>query len=76
MKADDGEMTLKYSGTDATHKPNEYINLQYYLDDDAATLEFSTADIFDNQVAATIYLKVIGLPQFTNKNEKIKYTIK
>jgi len=76
MKADDGEMTLKYTGTDATHKPNEYINLQYYMDDAAADLRFSTAAIFDNQVAATIYLKVVGLPQFTAKNEKIEWIIK
>jgi len=75
MKDSDGEMTLKYSGTDVTHKPDEYINLQYYMDDDAATLALSTADVFDNQVAATIYLKVVGLPQYTKKNEKIKWKL-
>ena len=76
VKADDGEATLKYSGTDATHKNNEYINLQYWMGSGAGNnFIFSTADIFDQQVAATIYLKVVGLPQFTKRNEKINWVI-
>lgn len=76
IRQTNGESTLKYTGTDVTHKNNEYINLQYYLyTETGLTINFSTDAAFDAQVAATIYLKVVGLPQFTKKNEKIKWHI-
>jgi hypothetical protein len=76
MKQLDGESTLKYTGTDVTHKNNEHINLQYYLyAETGLTINFSTDAAFDQQVAATIYLKVVGLPQYTERNEKINWII-
>jgi hypothetical protein len=76
LKDDDGEETLRYTGTDVTHKPNEYFNLQYYFDDDGSSdVNFDSSATFDNQVAATLYVKAIGLPQFTDRNEKIVWHI-
>jgi hypothetical protein len=76
VKQTNGEMTLKYTGTDVTHKPNEYFNLQYYLyTESGLDIDFTTDDAFENQVAATLYVKAIGLPSYTAKNEKIEWHI-
>lgn len=74
IKGTDGKETLRYAGTDVTHRPNEYFNLQYYFDS-SGDIDFTSSSVFDNQVAATLYVKAIGLPQFTDRNEKIVWHI-
>ena len=69
-----GENTIKYGGTDVAYRKGDYINLQHYVTTNAG-IDFISNAIFDNQVAATLYLKVVGLPQFTKNNEKINWEI-
>jgi len=69
-----GEQYVRYAGTHSVVKPNEYLNLQYYVVAGSG-LDFKSNSTFDSSVVCTVTLFVLGLPPYNAKKEKIIWNI-